>query len=150
MAGKASVFLPFNKGRDDGAAGNPVNPTGLKTDYLWEEDTDAGDALTDIIENYTQKLDDTQIWPRYHQLQVVRNLLDDAASNGAGKRYLIQHSAGSGKSNSIAWLSRQLIELANERATRVRLHLGRHRPPPVLDKQINGHHPPVHPSQPRQ
>ena len=112
LAGKASVFLPFNKGRDDGAAGNPVNPTGPKTDYLWEEVLTPG-SLTDIIENYTQKVDDTQIWPRYHQLQVVRNLLDEAASNGAGKRYLIQHSAGSGKSNSIAWLSRQLIELAN-------------------------------------
>ena len=110
LAGKASVFLPFNKGSDDGAAGNPVNPTGLKTDYLWEEVLTPG-SLTDIIENYTQKIGDTQIWPRYHQLQVVRNLLDDAASNGAGKRYLIQHSAGSGKSNSIAWLSRQLIEL---------------------------------------
>ena len=112
LAGKASIFLPFNKGHDDGAAGNPVNPKGLKTDYLWEEVL-TPHGLTDIIENYTQKLDDTQIWPRYHQLQVVRNLLDDAASNGAGKRYLIQHSAGSGKSNSIAWLSRQLIELAN-------------------------------------
>ena len=112
IAGKASVFLPFNKGSDDGAAGNPVNPTGLKTDYLWEEVLTPG-SLTDIIENYTQKIGDTQIWPRYHQLQVVRNLLDDTASHGAGKRYLIQHSAGSGKSNSIAWLSRQLIELAN-------------------------------------
>ena len=111
LAGKASVFLPFNKGSDDDGAGNPPNPKGLKTDYLWQEVlTPAG--LTDIIENYAQKVGDTQIWPRYHQLQVVRNLLKDAAANGAGKRYLIQHSAGSGKSNSIAWLSRQLIELA--------------------------------------
>ena len=111
LAGKASVFLPFNKGSDDGGAGNPPSPKGLKTDYLWQEAlTPAG--LTDIIENYAQKVGDTQIWPRYHQLQVVRNLLEDAAANGAGKRYLIQHSAGSGKSNSIAWLSRQLIELA--------------------------------------
>ena len=110
LAGKASVFLPFNKGSEDDGAGNPPNPNGLKTDYLWQEVlTPAG--LTDIIENYAQKIGDTQIWPRYHQLQVVRNLLKDAA-NGAGKRYLIQHSAGSGKSNSIAWLSRQLIELA--------------------------------------
>ena len=111
IAGKASVFLPFNKGNDDGGAGNPVNPNGLKTDYMWEEIlTPAG--LTDIIENYAQKVGDAQIWPRYHQLQVVRQLLDYAASHGAGKRYLIQHSAGSGKSHSIAWLSRQLIELA--------------------------------------
>lgn len=111
LAGKASVFLPFNKGNDSDAAGNPPNPHGLKTDYLWQEIlTPAG--LTDIIENYAQKVGDTQIWPRYHQLEVVRELLRDATTRGAGKRYLIQHSAGSGKSNSIAWLSRQLIELS--------------------------------------
>ena len=111
LAGKASVFLPFNQGNGNDGAGNPPNPNGLKTDYLWEEIlTPTG--LTDIIENYTQKVGDNQIWPRYHQLEVVRNVLEDAATNGAGKRYLIQHSAGSGKSNSIAWLSRQLIELA--------------------------------------
>ena len=110
LDGKASVFLPFNQGSDDGA-GNPVNPNGLKTDYLWREVLTPR-SLTDIIENYTQKVGDTQIWPRYHQLQVVRKLLRDAANSGAGKRYLIQHSAGSGKSHSIAWLSRQLIELA--------------------------------------
>ena len=113
LAGKASVFLPFNKGSDNDSAGNPPNPNGLKTDYLWQEVlTPAG--LTDIIENYTQKVRDTQIWPRYHQLEVVRGLLEDAAANGTGKRYLIQHSAGSGKSNSIAWLARQLIELATD------------------------------------
>ncbi len=111
LAGKASVFPPFNKGNDDGGAGNPVNANGLKTDYLWREALTPR-SLTDIIENYAQQVGDAQIWPRYHQLQVVRKLLNDAASNGAGKRYLIQHSAGSGKSNSIAWLSRQLIELA--------------------------------------
>ncbi len=110
LAGKASIFLPFNKGRDDGA-GNPINPNGLKTDYLWRDVLTPG-SLTDIIENYAQKVGDDQIWPRYHQLHVVRNLLNDAASNGAGKRYLIQHSAGSGKSHSITWLSRQMIELA--------------------------------------
>ena len=113
LAGKASVFLPFNQGNGNDGAGNPPNPNGLKTDYLWEEIlTPTG--LTDIIENYAQKVGDTQIWPRYHQLEVVRNVLEDAATNGAGKRYLIQHSAGSGKSNSIAWLSRQLIELATD------------------------------------
>ena len=116
LAGKASVFLPFNKGRDDDGAGNPVNPNGLKTDYLWQEALTPA-SLTDIIENYAQKIGDSQIWPRYHQLQVVRSLLQDAASNGAGKRYLIQHSAGSGKSNSIAWLARQIIELANDSQT---------------------------------
>ena len=111
LAGKASVFLPFNKGSDNDGAGNPPNPNGLKTDYLWQEILTPA-SLTDIIENYAQKVGDTQIWPRYHQLEVVRNLLEDAATNGTGRRYLIQHSAGSGKSNSIAWLSRQLIELA--------------------------------------
>ena len=113
LAGKASIFLPFNKGRDDDGAGNPVNPNGLKTDYLWQEVLTPR-SLTDIIENYAQKIGDTQVWPRYHQLDVVRRLLEDAARNGAGRRYLIQHSAGSGKSKSIAWLSRQLIGLKKD------------------------------------
>ena len=127
LAGKTSVFLPFNKGRDDDGAGNPVNPNGLRTDYLWQETlTPAG--LTDIIENYTQKVGKSQIWPRYHQLDVVRRLLDDAATNGAGQRYLIQHSAGSGKSKSIAWLSRQLIGPHQGRPAHLRLRYRRHRP----------------------
>ena len=117
LTGKTSWFLPFDRGWNDGA-GNPPNPDGLKTDYLWKQIlTPRG--LTDILENYAQvvtfkdektgKKRLTQIWPRYHQLDVVRRLLADAAENGAGKRYLIQHSAGSGKSNSIAWLAHQLI-----------------------------------------
>lgn len=117
LKGKASWFLPFNKGFNDGA-GNPPNPSGLKTDYLWKEVlTPAG--LTDILENYAQIVEErnpktgkkkrNQIWPRYHQLDVVRKALAHVQANGAGKRYLIQHSAGSGKSNSIAWLSHQLI-----------------------------------------
>ncbi len=117
LKGKASWFLPFNRGWNDGA-GNPPNPDGLKTDYLWKSIlTPAG--LTDILENYAQvvetkngkggKKKTTQIFPRYHQLDVVRRLLADARERGAGKRYLIQHSAGSGKSNSIAWLGHQLI-----------------------------------------
>ena len=117
LKGKASWFLPFNKGYNDGA-GNPPNPSGLKTDYLWREVlTPAG--LTDILENYAQIVEEknpktgkkkrNQIWPRYHQLDVVRKALAHVQANGAGKRYLIQHSAGSGKSNSIAWLSHQLI-----------------------------------------
>ena len=117
LAGKRSWFLPFNKGYHDGA-GNPPNPHGLKTDYLWKEVlTPAG--LTDILENYAQIVEEKdertgrkkrkQVWPRYHQLGVVRKALADVDVHGAGKRYLIQHSAGSGKSNSIAWLSHQLI-----------------------------------------
>ncbi|MBI2783092.1 MAG: type I restriction endonuclease subunit R [Gammaproteobacteria bacterium] len=117
LKGKASWFLPFNKGYHDGA-GNPPNPQGIKTDYLWKEVlTPAG--LTDILENYAQivaekdprtgKKKRVQIWPRYHQLGVVREALADVRANSVGKRYLIQHSAGSGKSNSIAWLAHQLI-----------------------------------------
>ena len=117
LRGKDSWFLPFNKGWDDGR-GNPPNPNGLKTDYLWKEIL-TRDSLTEIIENYAQIVetkDDktgrkrrTQIWPRYHQLDVVRKLLGDVSSKGAGTRYLVQHSAGSGKSNSIAWLAHQLV-----------------------------------------
>jgi type I restriction enzyme R subunit len=119
LKGKASWFLPFNKGYQDGA-GNPPNPHGLKTDYLWKEVlTPAG--LTNILENYAQIVEEKdprtgkkkrkQVWPRFHQLGVVRQALADVRTHGAGKRYLIQHSAGSGKSNSIAWLAHQLIGL---------------------------------------
>ena len=113
LNGKASIFLPFNKGRDDAGAGNPVNPNGLRTDYLWQEIL-TPESLTDIIENYAQKVGNAQIWPRYHQLDVVRSLLANATTHGPGRRYLVQHSAGSGKSNSIAWLSRQLIEVTKD------------------------------------
>ncbi len=120
LQGKASWFLPFNQGWNDGA-GNPPNPDGLKTDYLWKQVlTPRG--LTDILENYAQVVEvknektgkekAVQIFPRYHQLDVVRKLLAHAGENGAGARYLIQHSAGSGKSNSIAWLAHQLIGLS--------------------------------------
>ena len=109
LVGLKSVFLPFDKGHD-GGAGNPPNPQGLRTDYLWQETLTPG-SLTDIIENYAQQVQGKQVWPRYHQLESVRRILYDASLNGAGRRYLIQHSAGSGKSNSIAWLARQLIGL---------------------------------------
>ena len=110
LKGKASWFLPFNRGWNDGA-GNPPNPDGIKTDYLWCEVL-ARESLTNILENYAQVIENkSQIWPRYHQLDVVRRLLSDVAQNGSGQRYLIQHSAGSGKSNSIAWLAHQLISL---------------------------------------
>ena len=104
LKGKASWFLPFNRGWNDGA-GNPPNPSGIKTDYLWREVL-ARESLADILENYAQvveakdektgKKKRTQVWPRYQQLDVVRRLLADAASHEAGRRYLIQHSAGSG------------------------------------------------------
>ncbi|WP_395789997.1 type I restriction endonuclease subunit R [Aquimonas sp.] len=122
LKGKASWFLPFNKGHNDGA-GNPPNTHGLKTDYLWKEVlTPAG--LTNILENYAQIVEEKdpktgrkkrrQVWPRYHQLRLVRQALADVRAEGAGRRYLIQHSAGSGKSNSIAWLSHQLIGLKRD------------------------------------
>ena len=124
LKGKASWFLPFNQGWNDGA-GNPPNPDGLKTDYLWKRIL-TRESLTDILENYAQVIVEKdprtgrknrkQVWPRYHQLDVVRKLLADASEHGAGKRYLIQHSAGSGKSNSIAWLAHQLIGLSKDGA----------------------------------
>lgn len=119
LRGKGSWFLPFNKGHNDGA-GNPVDLDGLKTSYLWKEVlTPSG--LTNILENYAQVVEEKdpktgkkkrkQVWPRYHQLDLVRRTLSDLRAHGAGNRYLIQHSAGSGKSNSIAWLAHQLVGL---------------------------------------
>jgi len=143
LKGKASWFLPFNKGWNDGA-GNPPNPNGLKTDYLWKEVL-TRDSLTNILENYAQvvvtkdektgRKKKVQIWPRYHQLDVVRKLLTDAGKQGAGQRYLIQHSAGSGKSNSIAWLAHQLIglERSGERVFDSIIVVTDRR---ILDKQI--------------
>lgn len=122
LCGKASWFLPFNKGYHDGA-GNPPNPEGIMTDYLWK-DILTKTKLSCIIENYvqvvveenpeTRKKSVKQIWPRYHQLDCVEKLLADVRQYGVGKRYLIQHSAGSGKSNSIAWLAHQLIGLERD------------------------------------
>ena len=124
LNGKGSWFLPFNLGWNDGA-GNPPNPDGLAIDYLWCEVLPR-ESVTNILENYAQVVEvknektgrkrRTQIWPRYHQLDVVRRLLADVRAHGAGGRYLIQHSAGSGKSNSIAWLAHQLIGLTRNDA----------------------------------
>lgn len=122
LDGKSSWFLPFDKGYNDGA-GNPSNPDGLMTDYLWK-DILTKLKLSRIIENYaqvvveedpeTKKKSVKQIFPRYHQLDCVEKLLADVKENGIGKRYLIQHSAGSGKSNSISWLAHQLIGLEQD------------------------------------
>lgn len=119
LSGKSSWFLPFNKGVN-GGAGNPVNPHGVRTSYLWENILKK-ESLSDIIENYAQvvkKKDEktgkekiSVVWPRYHQLEVVRKLLAETRAKGVGNRYLIQHSAGSGKSNSITWLAYQLVGL---------------------------------------
>ena len=122
LAGKDSWFLPFDRGYKDGA-GNPPNPNGIMTDYLWKDILTKA-KLTRIIENYAQVIEETdpdtkkksvkQVFPRYHQLDVVEKLLADVRENGIGKKYLIQHSAGSGKSNSIAWLAHQLIGLERD------------------------------------
>lgn len=120
LAGDKTFFLPFNKG-DNGGSGNPLNPNGFKTAYLWQ-DVLAKDSLVNLISHFVRlgcddpdikkpKLaDKTLYFPRYHQMDVVRELIKDVEKNGVGKRYLIQHSAGSGKSNSITWLAYQLIE----------------------------------------
>lgn len=121
LKGSSSWFLPFDQGFNDGA-GNPPNPDGVMTDYLWRQVLSPR-SLAGIIENYAQvvveknpktgKKASKAIFPRYHQLDVVRMLLSDVQANGAGRRYLIQHSAGSGKSNSIAWLTHQLTEVTH-------------------------------------
>lgn len=119
LCGKSSWFLPFDKGVN-GGAGNPVSHHGLRTSYLWE-DILKKESLSDILENYAQvvkKKDEktgkekiSVVWPRYHQLEVVRQLLAETRSKGVGQKFLIQHSAGSGKSNSITWLAYQLVGL---------------------------------------
>lgn len=126
LNGKKSFFMPFNQGLPDGkGAGNPVNPNGHKTAYLWERVLKK-DVIADIISNFamfdygetktrqvvTHILRNAKklIFPRYHQLDVVNRLLNEVGIAGVGGRYLIQHSAGSGKSNSIAWLALRLIK----------------------------------------
>lgn len=123
LAGKGTRYLPFNLGVE-GGAGNPLNKGGYRTAYLWEY-VWAKNSFMDIIgkflhldvEEYElngiKKKKETVIFPRYHQLDVVRKLTQDAKTKGAGENYLIQHSAGSGKSNSIAWLSYRLSSLHN-------------------------------------
>ena len=116
LAGKSTVFLPFNKGHNHGK-GNPPSSTGHKTAYLWQE-IFTKESLANIIQHFV-RLDGnskvpfhkkTLFFPRYHQLDVVRKLVSHAANQGVGHTYLIQHSAGSGKSNSITWAAYQLIE----------------------------------------
>ena len=128
LQGKNTYFLPFNQGSAGagqvGGAGNPLNPEGYQTAYLWEEVLQK-DSLLEIIHQYihvqqvtvtnkktkVKTTRETIIFPRYHQLDVVTKLLADVKESGAGGNYLIQHSAGSGKSNSIAWLAHRLSGL---------------------------------------
>ena len=132
LAGGATHFLPFDKGCD-GGAGNPPDPAGrtYRTAYLWEEVL-ARDSLLDILARFIhlqieEKRDDqgrkvkveTMIFPRYHQLDAVRRLVEAARSEGVGHNYLVEHSAGSGKSNTIAWLAHRLASLHDARNQRV-------------------------------
>ncbi|MGN6828923.1 type I restriction endonuclease subunit R [Paucibacter sp. M5-1] len=115
LAGPATHFLPFNRG-NSGGAGNVPNPEGFATAYLWEE-VWARESWLDILHRYLiGKRDDKKqlkavIFPRYHQLDATRRLVADVLAQGAGQRYLIQHSAGSGKTNSIAWTAHFLADL---------------------------------------
>ena len=129
LSGKSTRYLPFNLGLNNGA-GNPINPAGYRTAYLWEQ-VWSKDSFMDIIGKFlhlsveefemdgVKKKKESIIFPRYHQLQVVRKITADAKVSGVGKNYLIQHSAGSGKSNSIAWLSYRLSSLHNSENERV-------------------------------
>lgn len=129
LDGKHTRYLPFNIGSNNGA-GNPVNKEGYRTSYLWEY-VWTKDSFMDIVGKFlhlsveefeingVKKKKETIIFPRFHQMQVVRKATDDARTNGAGKNYLIQHSAGSGKSNSIAWLSYRLSSLHDSTNNRI-------------------------------
>jgi type I restriction enzyme R subunit len=128
LQGEKTFFLPFNRGTEEGGKGNPVNPHGHKTAYLWE-DVWQPDSILDLLQNYlhlqevservfdpaqrkvVEKTEERLIFPRFHQLDAVRRILRAAKAEGVGHNYLIQHSAGSGKSNSIAWLAHQLARL---------------------------------------
>lgn len=122
LAGKSTFFLPFNKGNNFGA-GNPPNPVGHKSAYLWQE-VFSKESIANIIQHFV-RLDGsskdplnkrTLFFPRYQQLDVVRKLIAHACEYGVGQTYLIQHSAGSGKSNSITWAAYQLIETYPQKA----------------------------------
>lgn len=116
LDGKNTRFMPFNKGTTLGGSGNPINDSGTMTDYLWK-DFLKKETLTSLIRDFTYisidkvKKTETLIFPRYHQYRVVTKLVEDVQKNGVGNRYLIQHSAGSGKSNSITWLAYRLVEV---------------------------------------
>jgi len=128
LQGLDTVFLPFNQGRN-GGAGNPPAWNGFATSYLWESIW-SRDSVSNLIQQFVHVVEEEDdkgrktgerslIFPRYHQLDAVRRLVADARSAGTGKRYLVQHSAGSGKSNSIAWLAHQLSVLHDTEDRRV-------------------------------
>ncbi len=129
LSGQQTRFLPLNRGHQDGG-GNPPNPNGHATAYLWEEVWQR-DSFLDIVARFIHLLEEEKtvggkkttkelvIFPRYHQLDAVRKLEATARTEGPGESYLVQHSAGSGKSNSIAWLAHRLSELHDEKDNKV-------------------------------
>src|ERR1019366_1384814 len=129
LADEGTFFLPFNRG-SQGGGGNPDHPSGYRTGYLWQEVWQR-DSLLDILGRFAHLAveetkaegkvvtKETVVFPRYHQLDVVRKLEAAAGADGAGNSYLVQHSAGSGKSNSIAWLAHRLSSLHDEKDARV-------------------------------
>lgn len=146
--GSKTKYLPFNLGHNNGA-GNPPIPNNYKTAYLWEYVL-TKDSILDIVGRYLHlqvdefkfgtevRKRESLIFPRYHQLDVVRKIIKDVKSNGAGKDYLIEHSAGSGKSNSIAWLSHHLSTLHNTKNEKVFDSVIVITDRKVLDKQLQG------------
>ena len=129
LEGPSTFFLPFNRGRD-GGQGNPDHPSGFRSAYLWEEVWQR-DSFLDILGRFVHLLHEERlvagkkverellVFPRFHQLEVVRNLETAARGDGPGHAYLVQHSAGSGKSNSIAWLAHRLASLHDEHDKKV-------------------------------
>lgn len=132
LEGASTYFLPFNQGSNGagnvGGKGNPINPNGYDTAYLWEKIL-CKDSLLEVLHKYLHLQiehdekgnikSERMIFPRYHQLDVVAKLLADVKASGSGRNYLIQHSAGSGKSNSIAWLAHRLSGLHSDRDEKI-------------------------------
>lgn len=150
LAGPGTRFLPLNRGKYGGAGNPPVLPTqeGYATSYLWDRIW-ATDSVLNLIQHFIHAFDEADedgkrtgarllIFPRYHQLDAVRRLADHARTHGPGQRYLIQHSAGSGKSNSIAWLAHQLSILHDEDDNRVFDSIIVITDRRVLDRQLQG------------
>ena len=148
LQGQATRFLPFDRG-NNGGAGNPPDMLSFPTAYLWEE-TWAPDSVLNLVERFVHVIDVENdrgrptgekrvVFPRYHQLDCVRRLVDDAREHGPGRKYLIQHSAGSGKTYSISWLAHQLSTLHDERDERVFDSVIAITDRRVLDRQLQRH-----------
>lgn len=149
LAGKKTEFLPFNCGSDDGGAGNPENPHGYKTAYLWEQVWQR-DAWLDIVDRFIhrqaqetssngkKRVEHAWIFPRHHQWDAVLKLEAGARLSGAGKNYLVEHSAGSGKSNTIAWAAHRLSKLHDDADQKVFDQVIIITDRVILDRQLQG------------